>query len=137
MRTNAHCTIYNKYVDPSTRKEVWTRYQVRDVAWENRKAANVLRSGNLEADQAAIYIPLANMENYLSPRDWEALTSKAGKWTLRQGDMIVNGLVADNITSTFTISDLERKYNDVLTIRSVDRMDQGRVSMHHYQIGAS
>lgn len=125
MRTNADCTIYNKSVNPATRSEIWTRQQVRDVQWENRKAANVIRSGMLEADQAAIYIPAASLGGDL------------GNLSTKPGDVIVKGLVVDDIDQNFTISDLKRKYPDVLTIRSVDRMDYGSPALQHWQIGAS
>lgn len=120
MRTNSDCTIFIGGVNPVTREQEWTRVQVRAVQWENRKAANVLQSGNLEADQAAIYIPLAR-----------------GPLALKTGDVIVRGLAADEIGSSFTISDLKRKYADVLTIRSVDLLDYGSPALQHWQVGAS
>jgi len=120
MRTNADCTIYIKSVNPTTRTEEWTSVQVRGVMWENRKAANVIQSGMLEADQATIYIPL-----------------ERGPLNLQPGFVIVKGLVYDAIHSGFTMADLKRKHPDVLTIRSVDRMDYGSAQMQHWQIGAS
>ncbi len=137
VKTNTACTLYNKYVNAATRSEVWQRTALAAVAWENRKAANVARAGNLEADEAAIYIPFALGSDYLAPRAWQALATKTGKWTLQVGDVIVKGAVTDTITSSFTISDLKAKYDDVLVIRSVDAMDQGSASMHHWQVGAT
>ena len=45
MKANANLTIYNKYIDPATRSEKFQRTQILDVAWENRKAANVIGLG--------------------------------------------------------------------------------------------
>jgi hypothetical protein len=120
MKTNADLTLYMGGVNPVTRTEEWTRVQVRAVFWEDRKAANVLRSGNLEADRVAVYIPLAR-----------------GPLAIHVGDVLVKGLVEDEITESFTISDLKRKYADVVTIRSVDTMNYGSQALQHWQVGAS
>lgn len=121
MKTNSDLTIYHKSVDSSTRTEVWTAYQVNQILWENRKAANVIRSGLLEADSVAVYVPFARE----LPDD------------LKPGDVLVKGLVYDQIDSSFTISDLKRKYTDVVVVRSVDRMDYGSLHLQHWQIGAA
>ena len=120
MRTNCDLTIYCKSVDPATRTEVWTAYQVEQVLWEEHKAANVLRSGLLEADSVAVYIPFARELPDLKP-----------------GDVLVKGLVMDAIGSGFTISDLKRKYPHVVTVRSVDTFDYGSQHLWHTQIGAA
>lgn len=137
MRNNADITIYNKSVDATTRAEVWTAYHIRGVMWENCKAANVIRSGLLEADKVAVYIPYARGADYISPRAWQALTVKTGRWTLQVGDVIVRGLVYETIDADYTISDLKREYDDVMNIRSVDAMDGGLPRMRHWQVGAA
>lgn len=137
MKTNADLTIYNKYTDPTTRTEKYQRTQVRRVAWENSKASNVLQTGGqIAADQATLYIPFQRGANYLKPKAWQALTTKTGKWTIQEGDLIVKGLVSDTISSSFTPTALKAKYDDVLVISSVDTMDAGSPAMHHWQVGA-
>jgi IMP dehydrogenase/GMP reductase len=136
MRTNANITIYNKYVDPETLSEKYQRHQIVAIAWESRKAVNVIRSGGyIEADRAALYIPFRRGEYYQGPIAWQALVDKSGFWTLQQGDFVVKGLVTDEISDTFTITDLSRKYDDVFTISSIDTMDQGSPHLHHWQVG--
>lgn len=135
MRTNCSMTIYNKYIVSGT--ETYQRTQILDVEWENRKAANVIKSGLLAADQATVFIPWARCAAHLTPKVWLALTTKTGKWTLAVGDYIVKGLVADEIASGFTMTSLKAKYDDVLQIKSVDVRDMGSISMWHFQIGAS
>lgn len=120
MKPNADLTIYTMTIDPATRSEIWTRSQVRDVTWEERKAANVIKSGLLEADSLAVYIPM-----------------QRGNLNIKIGDVIVRGLVTDAITSAFTITDLKAKYPASAVVRSVDRMDRGSLALRHWQIGAS
>ena len=138
MRTNANLTVYNKYIDPTTRSEKYQRVGIVGVAWENRKAANVRSTGGLAAaDQARVFIPLARGTNFLKPKAWQALTTKTGKWTLQVGDLIVKGLVSDEIQTGFTVTQLKAKYDDVLVITSVDTMDAGSPGMQHWNLGAA
>lgn len=136
MRINADITIFNKYIDASTRTEKFQRSQILAVAWESRKASNVRATGGqMYADQATVYIPFGNGTNYLDYVVWKALTVKTGKWTLAVGDIVVKGLVADEIQTGFTMTNLKAKYADVLTITSVDTMDSGSLNMRHWRIG--
>ena len=138
MKTNAQATIYNKAIDPATRSEVYFRTVLSEVYWENRRAVNKLSSGgDLAADKVLVLIPMALGENHLAPLAWQALEDKSGKWTLQTGDLIVRGVVLEEITGEFTVSDLKRKYDDVLAIKSVDRMDTGSARVRHWQVGAA
>lgn len=121
MKTNADMTLYSKSINPTTRTEVYTRTEYVGVFWENRKAANVLRSGLLEADSVSVYIP----------------SQTPGLFPIKVGDILVKWIVKDEITGSFTITDLKAKYPNVVTVRSVDTKDFGRKNMQHVQIGAS
>ncbi|RUM43009.1 MAG: hypothetical protein DSY80_06270 [Desulfocapsa sp.] len=135
MKTNADLTIYNRYI--SSRADVYLRTVVKKVALENQRAVrNRSHGGVISDDKAIVYIPMAHGGDYLSPKDWQALSTKTGNWTLQEGDIIVKGEVADTISSAFTVSDLMAKYDDVLKITAVDTWDAGSSSMHHWQVSA-
>lgn len=139
MIANADLTLYNKYIED--RKERFQRVQLKGVMWENRKARNVLASGgNLAADQAAIYIPMS-IAGHQEPMEWRTGQDESGDedvetWTLQTGDLVVRGLVDDELTDEFGPSALKAKYDDVLVISSVDTMKAGSADMHHWQVGA-
>jgi hypothetical protein len=95
---------------------------VRDVHWENRKAANVISSGLLEADKVNVYIPTHG---------------RSTEVTIKAGDVIVEGVVTQEIDTEYTISDLKAAYDDVVTVKSVDRYDFGSPVVRHIRIGAS
>jgi hypothetical protein len=135
MRTNTSITLYNKYIQSGS--ECYQRTVIGPVAFENRKAANIIASGLLGADSATIYIPSPIISDYMKPVAWQSLISKVGLWTLQVGDVIVKGIVTDEITGGFTMTSLKAKYDDVVTIHSVDTMDAGSANMRHWQIGAS
>ena len=135
MLTNADMTIYNRYIDSATKTEKYQRALIIRVMWENRKAANVLSAGGqIAVDKARVFIPFARGALYLKPKAWLALTTKTGKWTIQEGDIIVKGLVSDEIGTGFSASDLQKKYDDVLTVSSVDTMDA--LSLRHWEVGA-
>jgi hypothetical protein len=147
MRTNASITLYNKYIDPTSRQEKYQRIAIQDVAWLSSRARSLLQAGGgIAANKASIYIPKARGENYLGPKEWQALSTKTGYWTLQDGDIIVKGLIDDEIIDAdpdadppvepYTMADLRSEYDDVLEISSVDFMDLGSVSLHHWQLGA-
>jgi hypothetical protein len=137
MRTNTSITVYNKYIDSSTRSERWQRFVIPDITWEDRKASNVLASGGQQAvDQATVFIPFARMSTYLDPIAWRALRAKTGRWTLQIGDLLVRESITDDLNSTFTVSDLKAKYDHVLIVSSIDYMNLGSTSMWHFKVGA-
>lgn len=130
MQTNTDITLYNKYL--VGRVDTWQRTQIEDVHWEQRHARNQIDSDDL----ATIFIPFARGGDYLAPRVWQVLTPKTGSWTLQIGDVIVKGLIADELAGSFTLSDLKRLYDDVLIITSVDTRDFGSSNLQHWQVGA-
>lgn len=137
MLTNADMTIYNKYVDPATRSEKYARTVIVGVVWQAKKAVYMANVGMIAANSVAVFVPFACRANYLDPHAWQALSNKAGKWTLQAGDVIVKGIVADVVDDAdFTMTDLRSRHENVLTIQSVDTMDQGSESIRHWAIGA-
>jgi hypothetical protein len=130
MRTNSPITIYNKYL--VARVETFARVQIVNVAWEQRHARSQFDS----ADLATVYIPFARGTDYLKPHVWQALTDKSTNWTLQIGDVIVKGLINNELTNAFTLSSLKATYDDVLVITSVDTYDYGSFNMRHWAIGA-
>ena len=136
MRTIDSLTIYNKFIDPVTRLEKYQRAEIEDCYWEDRKAINRSKVGAIANDSAMVVIPMVQGANYLKPVAWQALVSKTGKWTLQTGDVMVKGAITDEISSSFTITALTKKYNDVITITSVDTFDSGSTRLQHWEISA-
>lgn len=130
MRTNSSITVWNKYRVSNV--DTYQRTQILDVAWEQRHARNQFDRDDL----ATVYVPMERGADYLKPHDWQALTSKAGKWTLQVGDIVVKGLVSDELTPTFSLSALKAKYDDCLIIASVDTFDFGSANLQHWRVGA-
>ena len=131
MITESDCTIYNKH--QVSRVDIFYRVQIEGVHWEQRHA----REGNEDNDFTLVFIPFARGEDYLKPREWQALSNKSEHWTLQIGDVIVKGLVSDELVAgTFTLSNLKAAYDDVLMIASVDTRDFGSSALQHWEVTA-
>lgn len=140
MKTNSSLTIWNKYYNPTTNKEIYVRHELEAVMWEDRKAVNVLSSGGNQAvDQARIYIPfVVNKATYVKPKEWLALSTvnKAIYWTAQIDDLVYKGSLSQELSDSYTPSALKAAYDDVLKISSVDTYDMGSFILRHWKLGA-
>lgn len=131
MIPNADITVYNKYIDSATRSEKYQRAEVKSVVWQSTKAISQMRT-QTAANVALVMIPFERGTQYAAPKAWQA--AKSGKWTLQEGDVIVRGIVTDEITGAYTITDLRAEHENVVTIASVDAMDQGSSNSQHWEV---
>ena len=131
MIPNGHITIYNRYID--NRAEKYQRTVIKNVVWQATKAVSGRSTGVLASNVATVFIPMARGAAYLKPKAWQA--ARSGKWTLQEGDVIVRGEATDEITTEYTLSSLRAEYEDVVTITSIDAMDQGSANVQHWQVG--
>src|SRR5689334_8888606 len=130
MIPNAHITVYNKYIDPTTRSEKYQRSVVYNVVWQGVKAVSRAKE-QVASNTALILIPFASGNGYLAPKAWQALTNKANYWTLQEGDIIARGMLAQDITTEYGISQLKAAYEDVVMVDSVAAMDEGSANVQH------
>lgn len=138
MRTDTSCTLYRK------QNGGYIRIRVLECHWQERKAANVLKSGQQNADSITVYIPASAMilfpGNAIVPATdlfpmIDTTHQKAAE------DIIVKGecLYEFDNTSEKTVSDslkeLRNSY-EFHTIMSVDRLFYGPLPLQHVKISA-
>lgn len=129
MIPNTDVTIYNKYFDGG---EKYQRTVIADVVWQAQKA--IARAKEMiAANTALVMIPFAQGTDYAKPKAWQA--SRTGKWTLQEGDIIVKGAITQEITTEYGVTQLKAQYDDVVMITSVDTMDQGSLTVQHWEVG--
>lgn len=126
MLVNTDMTIFNKYIENHETK--YKKSYIEKVHWEDRKGANIISSGLEGVDQTTVYIPYSSCKDYISPKIFKI--NKTG-FTLQPEDIIVKGKILDNFT---TIKDLEKKYDYVRVITTVDNYDFG--NLKHFEVGA-
>ena len=120
-------TIYNKYLDGSTEK--WQRTALAGVFWDSSRGAVVRKTGVASADGLRLIIPMT-IKGYVKPKEWEALSDKAGSWTLQEGDTVILGNIEYEVVRSS--SELQQ-LDDVLTISNVDTRNYGG-GMSHWEV---
>lgn len=132
MNTNADITIYNKYFDKVDRSDAYKKTILYGVFWEDRKGSNVLKSGLTNADAVTIFIPHeSHKTTYQEPT---AFKDNQNGWTLQSGDIIVKGIIDGDFIS---VADLQKRFDHVHMITSVDNLDFGSINMRHFKVGGS
>ena len=132
MITNTKATLYNYYV--VNRETQWERTVLDAVLWQSVEGSERVRFGNQESDTVRIAIPktVSTGKTYLEPKAFKALETKTGYFTLEPESKIVKGEVPVGVD----FEDLERLYDNVVDITTVDNVDYGRARMHYWELMA-
>ena len=134
---NKKITVYNKYTDSITGKDVWLPTLIENVDYTATQGANITKSGLSTADAIKVYINYsAFVKPYIDPKSWQLLTIEERKThvTFTQGaDFLIFGdTTAEVITDTRFFESMQKKYTDCYKITTVDRYDD---IMPHFEIG--
>ncbi|MDL2276381.1 hypothetical protein LJC02_01885 [Breznakia sp. OttesenSCG-928-G09] len=127
-------TIFNKKYDKATREDMLIRtvLEHKRIRWESSDALTINGQGVTVADQTTVYIPLS-LEGYVSPKEYQSLEDISNKWTIQNGDIVIKGEVLENLSH----SELEKKYDEVRVVQSVDTNDFSITEMlKHFEITA-
>lgn len=143
MLTNTAATLYNEYVNPDTKRKEWRRTELDAVHWENNKATNVIASGLESADSTFLMIwfsvQASDGRTYLPPKQYAALSAAEvdRHWTLwPMHDRMIKGIVPGPAVVE-TLADMDKAYDDLITVKSVDTMDYGSPSMKHWEVSGA
>jgi hypothetical protein len=125
-------TLFNAKYDKETRTDKIYRTILKDEALfiTASKGAGIVKTGLVTKDGITIIIPERLMCNYVSPKEYQALTNIGTKWTLKEGNKIAKGEINENPT---TLVDLEKEYDFIYTITSVEIKDYGGLA--HIKVG--
>lgn len=123
-------TIYNKYFSVDRGEYIWERYGIAEVFWDSTR--NVLfDKGFTSSDSCTVHVPFYSnyMNSFVDSITFQS--NPNGNWTIQIGDIIVKGLITDEITKQ---SDLESKYENVFNVTSYTINDFGSSNMRHFKI---
>lgn len=116
-------TIYNLIRGVRSTPDSFRRTVIEGVHWESEKGIQ-LGDTNIKSDNSiSVVIPMT-VEGFVLPGEYQKLTDRAGKWTLSEGDFIVKGSHALEITDVSDLKDFDMK----MTIASYEVNDQAIMS---------
>lgn len=121
LNPNADITIYNRYYDKKENIEKYQKTIIKRVNWQTKRESTVSDKGLLVANSTLIFID--NLKDYISPKKFRQLSDdeRVKHFTLSAQDKIVKGILNFEVTgrSPNLISDLENKFDDVVSISTV------------------
>lgn len=121
-------TIYSRW--KKGRDEAWIRTVVLNASWYGGQAVTVSDSGLNTADKYTVRVLANRMEDYVTPDEWRALEAPPdGMWTARAGDLIVKGVVDDEITADVQITG---KHTNCFVVTAA--FDNRRGALQHLKI---
>lgn len=120
---NTDITIYSHW--KQGREEKWVRTSTHNASWYGKQAVSVGDAGLIAADQHSVRIREQDMGAYCIPDLWEGTG-----WTVQPGDIVVKGLVDDEITTGPT--QITGKYKACFTVTAA--FDNRRVGLKHLRI---
>ena len=127
MVTNADITLYNKVYDRDTGTNRYYRTVLKGVNWQDTTAVQPTDKGIVSADVAEIYIPFAveTEKQFRKLKNFVQEPEKTGFFTVEAGDLVVQGIVGDELTSAKDEERMKNTYDDVRTIDDVETNDNG------------
>lgn len=139
---NQTVTIYNKFLDPTTKVVTWHKFVVHNCFWKYTGNKITINESTIETDNTICRIP--KNDKYLDKFEWELLseTDKSNHFSLGVGDIIVKGEVDDVVNDYLAgsrSSDLLTKYRRLQGCMLIERCSVntgfGRGNEHYYVRG--
>lgn len=126
MYTNTNMCVFNKYIEPFTKKSVYKKHVIDNVFWDDSQAI-ALSTGFDKDNKVDVFIPFDknDLSGYKEPKKYNGTG-----WTLRNGDFIIKGNVAE--TEVNGIKDLSAYETFEITV--VDKKDFGSYNMQHFEV---
>ena len=138
MITNASVTIYNKVYDRDEGSNKYYRTVLEGVNWQDVTKVLPSDTGVVSADVAEGYIPflIDTEKKYCSPVNFNSEQEKDKFFTFAPEDIIVKGVVADELTKQKDVEHLKNKYGSVRVIAVIETNDNGSPTMQHWKVTA-
>lgn len=131
MYTNADCTVYNRWLDKEKRRDAWVRTQIQGVFWDSSHAHRHGDKGDISASSVTVCIPADVCDKpYKPPKEYAS--DPSGAYTLAPGDLIIRGLIREDIDANTTVAALLQKYDDAYTILSCEDNRYGSPELQHF-----
>lgn len=133
-------TLYNKFIDPTTKKTKWFRHVITDCFYKHTVEKLTVGKTTIDTDSTICRIRVS--DNFIDKKSWVELsdTEKLEKFTLGAGDIIVadeTDFEIDEYTQGQRSSDLikaNKEWPGCFTIESININVGGGRGNEHYHV---
>ena len=125
---NKDITIFNKLYDKEKRTDTYKRTVLKGVHTEMTQSSSFSDKEMRANDTLFVSIPFS-IEGYVKPSEYQ----DNSKWTLQEGDIIVVGVIENDIDSPKYL----KRLDDVYIIKSVETIDYSVTCLNHFEVYAS
>ena len=129
---NQSVTIWNKWNNPTTKKDEWFRHVVPVlVRWKCHTERTV--SGTSASVANTIVIIMPPSEQCKPPDEWEGSADKGGFFTLQKGDLVALGIHDMEITGVapYRESDVKAALSESMIIKSIEDNTRAAHGKHY------
>lgn len=121
-------TIFNKLYNKEKRADVYKRTVLKGVHTEMTQSSSFSDKEMRANDTLFVSIPFS-IEGYVKPSEYQ----DNSKWTLQEGDIIVVGVIENDIDSPKYL----KRLDDVYIIKSVETIDYSVTCLNHFEVYTS
>lgn len=130
--TDVDITIYTRKAHKSDPvQDKWVKVHISGVSWYGGQGVRVHQSGLEAEDGYKVRIPENKMPKGYMPPTRYAASGNSENWTVKNGDIVVRGILEDEITSP---KDITGKYDDVFIATSWKDNRRGPAMARHMLI---
>lgn len=135
-------TVYNRYEDPLTQLITWYHTTLGNCFWKD--VGNKISINDVVLESNGIICRIPKNDNFLEKYEWMDVPNDemSEYFTLGQGDIIVRGVVTDNIDeyqSGYRSSDFLKKYKALQGCMQIEKVGNntgvGRGLEHYFVQG--
>lgn len=125
-------TLYNAKYNRKLGDNEWRRVQISGASFYGSQKVVAGESGLSTADEYTVRIPRSKMpDGFMNSAEYNKLSDPTGHWTVSNGDIVVKGLIEDEITQP---SDVTAKYDACFTVTGWYDNRRGPLAMQHIKI---
>lgn len=133
---NDTVTVINHYKDPLTKLDKWNKTILDGCMW-NRKITKSVVDGKVQIDDS-VSLTIPYRDGYLPPKQYAKVPNDEMHkyWTLDSTsnlDIIVLGVVTEELTDSYTITNVKKDYDEVATISGVSDNTR-RDELKHWRV---
>lgn len=133
---NDTVTVINHYKDPLTKLDKWNKTILDGCMW-SRKITKSVVDGKVQIDDS-VSLTIPYRDGYLPPKQYAKIPNDkmSNYWTLDSTsnlDIIVLGVVTEELTDSYTITNVKKDYDEVATISGVSDNTR-RDELKHWRV---